>query len=77
MIIGLQKKKLGKGVGGWGELYPNVICMFGIVLTLQGPKGYSVFTTALNLAERTIITQRSKQLDHPEHVEKKKRYKGP
>ena len=31
------------GVGEWGELYPNVICMFEIFKTLQVPEGYSVF----------------------------------
>ena len=34
MIFGFQKK-LDKGVGGLGELYSNVIWMFGNFITLQ------------------------------------------
>ena len=35
-VMGFQKKKeFGWGVGGWGELYPSLFCIFGIVLTLQ------------------------------------------
>ena len=37
MIIGFQKKKLDRGVGRWGELYPIFLGMSGIFLTLQGP----------------------------------------
>ena len=29
MIIGFQKKKMDRGVGGSRELYPNVIWIFG------------------------------------------------
>ena len=37
-VMGFQKKKIGRGVGGWvgewGELYPS---LFWIFLTLQSP----------------------------------------
>ena len=39
-LMGFQKKKyLDRGVGGWVELYPIFLWIFGIVLTLQSPLG--------------------------------------
>ena len=38
----VSKKKLDRGVGGWGELYPNVIWMFRTFLTLRHPLTASV-----------------------------------
>ena len=29
-VMGFQKKKFGWGVGGWGELYPIFLRIFGI-----------------------------------------------
>ena len=36
-VIVFQKEKFKWGVGGWGELYPILFWIFGIVLTLQSP----------------------------------------
>ena len=34
-----------RGVGGCGELYPNVIWMFGIILALQHPLQFVIMFT--------------------------------
>ena len=37
-VMGFKKKSLDGGwVGGWGELYPIFVGIFGICLTLQSP----------------------------------------
>ena len=38
---GFPHKKLGRGVGGWRELNPSVLGIFGILLTLQSHLTYS------------------------------------
>ena len=49
-VMGFQKKKFGWGwVGGWGELYPIFLGIFGIVFTLQSP----LVVTMKDLRDRT------------------------
>ena len=37
MSVMFQKKKIGWGVGGWGELYPIFLGFMDLFLTLQSP----------------------------------------
>ena len=36
-VMGFQKNWMGWLVGGWGELYPGLLGICGICLTLQRP----------------------------------------
>ena len=36
-VMGFPKKRLDRGMGWWGELYPVLFWIFGNVLTLQSP----------------------------------------
>ena len=46
-VVGFQKKKFGwGGVGGWGELYPIFVWIFGICFNFTKPFTDSMHTTA-------------------------------
>ena len=56
MHDGFLKKKVGWGVGGWGELYPVLFWIFGIFLTLLSPLVPDGGFTFFNLLTAILIS---------------------